>query len=222
MAFLKENGIKLPDEKYYQLLIAKAILFKQTENIVSQQKFGGYRANIVTYTIALLSHKSAQRIDLKRIWEEHQLTVNLEKEIALMSIHVQKHIVNPPNGANIGEYCKKKSCWDSLIKKDYSISKECQEEFIPLVGDSPNTPSEPRIDDEDAELIDKIASIRGEVWLSISNWAKETNNLMPWQRGIAFSVGTAIKRGRKPSIKQARQALILYNAAIEKGFDKEL
>ena len=60
------------------------------------------------------------------------------------------------------------------------------------------------------------------MWLSISNWAKETNNLAPWQRAIAFSVGTLIKRGRKPTIKQAKQALILYNTAIEKGFDKEL
>ncbi len=51
-------GEKAPDvdRAYCQRLIAKAILFRATEKIVSAQQFGGYRANIVTYTIAMLSH----------------------------------------------------------------------------------------------------------------------------------------------------------------------
>lgn len=227
MVLLKERGNILPDEKYYQLLIAKAILFKQTEKIVSQQKYGGYRANIVTYTIALLSHLSAQRIDLNRIWEEQKLSTNLEKEIANLSALVQKHITTPPNGANIGEYCKKKACWDSLIQKDYKLSVECQNEFVAVGSDSNNyskksmsTPFN-EVTEEEAALIDRISNISGEVWLSISNWAKETNNLAPWQRGIAFSVGTLIKRGKKPSYKQAKQAEIIYASAAEKGFVKE-
>ena len=66
---LNERKTLLPDEKYYQNLIAKAILFRRTEKLVQQQQYGGYRANIVTYTLALLSYKSAQRIDLERIWK---------------------------------------------------------------------------------------------------------------------------------------------------------
>ena len=38
------------------------------------QGFGGYRANIVTYTIARLAHDTGQRIDLDRIWREQKLT----------------------------------------------------------------------------------------------------------------------------------------------------
>ena len=52
------------------------------------------------------------------------------------------------------------------------------------------------------------------------HWAKETNNLEPWQRGIAFSVGSLIKRGKTPSYKQAKQAQIIYDVAMEKGFIK--
>ena len=61
---LSQAKAKLPDETYYQHLISKAILFKQTEKLVSKQQYGGYRANIVTYTLAFLSFKTAQRIDL--------------------------------------------------------------------------------------------------------------------------------------------------------------
>ena len=67
MVSVKERGNFVPDEKYYQLLVAKANMYRRTEKLVSEQKYGGYRANIVTYTLALISHKSAQRIDLFKI-----------------------------------------------------------------------------------------------------------------------------------------------------------
>ena len=41
------------------------------------------------------------------------------------------------------------------------------------------------------------------------------------QKSISFSVGTLIGRGKRPSVKQARQAEIIYNAAKEKGFIEE-
>ncbi len=56
------------DAPYFQRLVAKAILFRRPERIVSAQNFGGYRANIVTYTLAKLSHATGQRLDLARIW----------------------------------------------------------------------------------------------------------------------------------------------------------
>ena len=99
---LNQAKNKLPDEVYYQHLIAKAILFRQTEKLVSRQQYGGYRANIVTYTLAYLSFKTAQRIDLGRIWKEQGLTPALENEIVEVSRFVQQKITNPPGGANVG------------------------------------------------------------------------------------------------------------------------
>lgn len=228
MVSVKERGNFVPDEKYYQLLVAKAIMYRRTEKLVSKQKYGGYRANIVTYTLALISHKSAQRIDLFKIWREQGLTDVLENEIVRASGIVQKFIVNPPGGANVSEYCKKKSCWDNLLKIDYEISEELRKELISgneneSVLSSCKTATMLLNDatDEEKELIDRITAIPADVWLSISKWAKDTNNLQSWQRSISFSVGTLIGRGKRPSVKLARQAEIIYNAAKEKGFIEE-
>lgn len=228
MVSVKERGNFVPDEKYYQLLVAKAIMYRRTEKLVSEQKYGGYRANIVTYTLALISHKSAQRIDLFKIWREQGLTDVLENEIVRASGIVQKFIVNPPGGANVSEYCKKKSCWDNLLKIDYEISEELRKELISgneneSVLSSCKTATMLLNDatDEEKKLIDRITAIPADVWLSISKWAKDTNNLQSWQRSISFSVGTLIGRGKRPSVKQARQAEIIYNAAKEKGFIEE-
>lgn len=73
--------------------------------------------------------------------------------------------------------------------------------------------------ENDQAIIDEAASIPAATWFELSRWAKETQNFAPWQRSIAFSVGTLIGREKKPSIKQAIQALKVYNGALEKGFD---
>ena len=77
------------DTPYCQRLIAKAILFRATEKIVTAQGFHGFRANIVTYTIAKLAHATGQRIDLDRIWREQRLTPGLAAAIDDLSRRVR-------------------------------------------------------------------------------------------------------------------------------------
>ncbi len=225
MVNLRERGNFLPDEGYYQRLVAKAIIYRRTEKLVQQQQFGGYRANIVTYTIGFLSHKAAQRIDLDKIWKEQALSEALEKEIIKVSRVVQRFITNPPNAANISEYCKRKSCWESLLSLEYDLSEDLEKELISKerMGNLFSTSRATSLflneaTAEENELIDQISSVSAEVWLAISKWAKETNNLQPWQRSIAFSIGTLLGRGKKPSVKQARQAEIILKEAKEKGY----
>ena len=225
MVSLHERGNFLPDEGYYQRIIAKAIIYRRTEKLVQQQQFGGYRANIVTYTIALISHKTAQRIDLERIWKVQELSETLEKEIVKVSRIVQQFITNPPNNANVSEYCKRKACWESLLNLEYEVSDELKKELITgeYTGNilSASQSASLLLNEAtvaESTLIDHICGVSSKVWLSISKWAKETNNLQPWQRSIAFSVGTLLGRGKKPSVKQAKQAEIILKEAKEKGF----
>lgn len=222
MLRLKDYKGFVPDESYYHNLIAKSILFRQTEKLVQKQQYGGYRANIVTYTLAFLSYKTAQRIDLDRIWKEQALTPALEWEIIEISKFVQKLIVNPPGGANVGEWCKKEKCWQSIRDYEYMISDALQKELIsvahPTAGPQSATSSIASLTEEDQKLIDKVAEIPAETWFALSRWAKETKNFQPWQRSLLFSVGGVVGRGQKPSIKQAGHAMKVYNEALTKGF----
>ena len=223
---LNERGNFVPDNKYFERLIAKAILFRCTEKLVQKQQYGGYRANIVTYTIAYLSYKTAQRIDLEEIWKTQGLSSALEDNIVSVSALVQKMITNPPNGANIGEWCKKEACWNQVKEINYSITDELKKELVDVskptavisssssaVSSSFNEASEKEI-----KLIERASSIEAKVWYALSRWAKETDNFQNWQRSIVFSVGQIIARGRKPSYKQSVQALKVYDEAIKKGF----
>ncbi len=222
MLRLNERKGFVPDEIYYHHLIAKAILFRQAEKLVQKQQYGGYRANIVTYTLAFLSFKTAQRIDLDRIWKEQSLTPALENEIVLISRFIQKLIVNPPGGANIGEWCKKEKCWQTIREHEFILSDELQSELLsvsrPAVVHQPATGSIDSLTEDELALIDEAASIPAETWFALSRWAKETKNFQPWQRSLLFSVGALVGRGQKPSIKQATHAVKAYKDALEKGF----
>lgn len=222
MLRLKERKGFVPDESYYRNLIAKAILFRQTEKLVQKQQYGGYRANIVTYTLAFISFKTAQRIDLERIWKEQSLTPALEQEIIDTSRFVQQLIVNPPGGANIGEWCKKEKCWQTIRDYDHNISDALQSELVsvakPAAVSIQTATSINAITEEEQKLIDEAAAIPAETWFALSRWAKETKNFQPWQRSLLFSVGTLVGRGQKPSVKQANHAMKAYKEAREKGF----
>lgn len=222
MLRLKERKGFIPDEIYYQHLIAKAILFRQAEKLVQKQQYGGYRANIVTYTLAFLSFKTAQRIDLDRIWKEQSLSPALENEIVEISRFIQKLIVNPPGGANVGEWCKKEKCWHTIREYEYTLGDELQSELLsvarPDVNRQPATGSINSLTEEEIALIDEVAAIPAATWFALSRWAKETKNFQPWQRSLLFSVGTLAGRGQKPSIKQATHAVKAYKDALEKGF----
>ena len=218
---LDERKAALPDEKYFQNLVAKAILFRHTEKLVQQQQYGGYRANIVTYTLALLSFKTAQRINLEKIWKEQSLSPILEAEIIKVSKIIHGIITNPPGGANVGEWCKKEKCWDVVKKCDYTVSDKLSSELVDVGYTSAKATPNSSIDsltEDEQKIIDKAAAVSAETWLALSRWAKETNNFQPWLRSMLFSVGTLVGRGRKPSIKQSKHALKALKDAGDKGF----
>ena len=60
--------------------------------------------------------------------------------------------------------------------------------------------------------------VPAETWLRLSGWAKQTDNLEPWQRAIAYSVGRQLQRGRVMSSKQAAQLRIVLTEAERLGF----
>ena len=213
----------MPDEVCYQHLIAKAILFREAEKLVSKQQYGGYRANIVTYTLAFLSHKTAQRIDLDAIWRTQSLSSALEREIVLVSKFVQRLIVDPPNGANVGEWCKKEKCWQTICDYDYTLDPSFERELVSVSrSKAPSKAPVSSIDslnDKEVELIDRAAQVSAETWFALSKWAKETSNFQPWQRSLLFSMGRLANKSDKPSIKQATQSMKVYDEAIKKGFE---
>ncbi|MEH7746764.1 AIPR family protein [Neobacillus drentensis] len=108
----------MPTEKYFRHMIAKGILFRETDKLVQSLGYKGYKANLVTYSIALLSLLKKQTVDLDFIWNKQKLNEHIVKELKELIPVIWKHITNPPvAGTNVTQYCKKEICWTSLKEK---------------------------------------------------------------------------------------------------------
>jgi hypothetical protein len=117
------------NDDYFKRLVARAILFRTTERIVSEQPWyqGGYRANVVTYAIAKLSQaideQCRQRIlDLRQLWAQQSLPNVLQAVLTLITKAVFDVIVTPDSGLqNVTEWCKKEVCWNRAAKLEIDI-----------------------------------------------------------------------------------------------------
>ena len=108
------------DEAYFRRAIARAILFKSIEKLVSAQVWyaGGYRANIVAYSIALLAHVLELRglvLDHERIWSDQAISEELSGAMTQITSLVNDTLTGADRGlANVTEWAKKEACWESI------------------------------------------------------------------------------------------------------------
>lgn len=218
MRRLAERGKFTPDAAYFQDLVAKALLFRRAERLVAEQQFGGYRANIVTYTLALLSHRTAQRIDLEAIWREQELPQPLSEAIVEVSHAVFGVIASPPGGANVTEYCKRDACWARVRELEVTLPEGLTTELAAPRARRRGRSGIDTIQPEERKLIDEMAGVGAAVWMALATWAKETDNLEPWQRSLAFGLGKLAGQGREPSRKQAVQGKRILEEAGRLGF----
>lgn len=217
---LAERGRFEPDEAYFQRLVAKGILFRTAEKVVRSMDAGGYRANVVTYTLAYLSHRTAQRIDLDAIWRLQRVSTALLRAIEVTAERVREVIVDSPNGQNVTEWCKREQCWKSVQQLEVALPPAFELEL--LGRDAPATSVDRGVDNTadagDRELINRITAVDAQRWFELANWAKETGNLQPWQRSLAFSLGKLAAQSREPSRKQAVQGVKILDQSSQLGF----
>jgi hypothetical protein len=106
------------NDKFFRDGIARIIIFKALEKQISLQEWyqGGYRANIVYYTLAKFveSVKASGRvIDYSKIWALQEVPEGLLIELISLAARTHNHLITPPQGSpsNVTEYAKTEKCW---------------------------------------------------------------------------------------------------------------
>lgn len=215
-AELKKYPVEVT-KQYYQRTIAKAILFKEIDKIVLNKKLGGYKANMVSYLIGLLSYKTNKKLDLDKIWETQTLSENLFLIIDELIPVVWDHINNPlKSGMNIGEWCKKFECWNSLIDKYFNTGNLKNEMKN---GSEENSENQRDYTPAEKKLVNEMSEVSPIIWFSISKWAKENSFMTPLERKAAYNFGVINNRNQQLSFKQAKFAAKIFKLAKELGFE---
>ena len=223
-----------PDQTFFQEVIAKKIIFDRTDTIVRKEDFGGWKAQIVTYTIAYISNRLRGQIDFTSIWKSKDIPVELETIIKITCRKVHAYLTNPPGGQNIGEFCKKDTTWFGDPKKGTTGVKglKVDAEFTGLTG---LTYRKQRDDDEN-ELTEEqevalawVKVVNPEEIDSLSLWAKEKNwNPIVsdkdkdgvWQKFLS-QMSTDVRTSSLLTKYQAARLLDLYEKAQKDGWSTE-
>jgi hypothetical protein len=104
----------IPDEQYFNELVAKALIFRRTQTLAREARIGAYRANIVTYTVAYLASRLSDRLDLAAIWRAQKLPAQVEEALRGLISPIEEAIKTTANGRNVTEWCKKDECWKTI------------------------------------------------------------------------------------------------------------
>ncbi len=213
------------DELWFKRLIAKVILFRAMEKLVSNAEWyqGGYRANTVTFGIAKVVQdlsRTNKVIDLDSIWKNQTLTPQLNIALLEAGKIAQDVITSPPKGIqNASEWAKKEICWKWVAEKDTIYMQKSdrisilRELAASRAKDSKQTTELNHSVNAEIEVF-KLGSI---FWRSALTWGIKQELITPKERGI---LETCILIPKKlPTEKQCSVALSTLDKLKEAGFE---
>lgn len=133
------------NEFYFERCICAAIIFRTIDDYLERNKdsvknptgfwykTGGYKLNIVPYTIAkiLSSIPKGYTLNWKDIWDKQRLSSAFIREIEIVTRMTNEFICNS-HGVIVTEYCKRQSTWEEYRDKvKYELSEDFLAELIP-------------------------------------------------------------------------------------------
>lgn len=201
------------NEFYYKRIVGRAIIWKSTEKLVQQQEWytNGYRANIVIYTLAYISHylkKNKLDLDYIKIWAIQDISEELKELVINISEQVNSLLIddNPSKTtSNVSEWAKKDACWAQIIgysdKLDSYFTDTIVNTFISSkkVEEVEEQAALKEKRSNDLASRDKLNAIDKNYWFMFSDYLNEHHDLSYTQKGL---LRTAQRQTRDFSAKQ--------------------
>lgn len=222
------------NEFYFKKLIALAILFKSTEKIVSTQEWyqeiKAYRANIVTYTVAVLMHKIQEKhpdktLDFLKIWNSQSLSREMEAQIIKTSREVFDFITRDDRTTlNVTEWCKKEDCW----KRAQAYKFILLDGFVESLIDANEEQQEKESASKDQKMSNQVGAeielvnLGADYWRKVLEFGRNDRLLSEMEDGLLSVAANFDTTGRIPSDKQAKLIMQIRNRLYDEGLSRNL
>ena len=222
---------KSPDdfnEAWYRVAVAKAVIFKSAERIVSAQTWyqGGYRANIVAYTIAKIAHDVTDQeraVDFDSIWRRQSQGATLDEAVAIVAKQVHEVLIHPPSGIrNVTEWAKKQACWERVRNLPIDWPDAFVEGLISAQEqrDTARTARREQRELNGIEAQIAVVNAGGQFWSDALAWGRARRLLTPTETGILGVAGRVPIR--TPTDKQSSKAIAILGKLHAEGYSEEL
>ncbi len=222
------HGAQFDNEVSFKEIIAKAILFRFVENMISAAKNtwygGGYRAQIVTYTIAKLVSIIEEQapgfsVNLNAIWSRQGISEALAAQLEDIAKSVSRTINTPPvQNMNIGEWCKNQECWNRVHELTISLLPELRPELISAteVDRVHKDAKNQAVEDANINSVIEVVSLgKAGCWERLGDWARKHSPLFGKEMDL---VRNAAKGTWVPTDRQATLLMKILRRLEQEGF----
>jgi hypothetical protein len=211
--FMLEVEDRYPDidEKLYKDMISRLILFRSMEKIVAGLGQGGYRANVVAYSLSYLYLKYYGRIDYSLFWSKQldSISDRLKEALETLAKEAYAHIMSPPAGiSNLSEWAKKKECWETFNVKSIELQLAGEDGF-----------GERHQGERMAEgtvLSGEMASSK--TWVQLAVWSKDRDDFNRKERAFMKSMLEAANKRLGLTPRELNRAKDIWAKASKAGF----
>ena len=214
------------NERYFTETVALTILFKHLEALIPKQPWyeQGYRANIVTYSIALL-HRLIKKqfknmdLDLQSIWLRQSVPDVVTKALEAISKQVFLKITDPARQTiNVTQWCKRDACWKSVQEIDIKLSPAFESVLISK-AEAKSAEKEAKNDQKlisGVEAQAKVLEYTADQWKALQSFAMQKKIVAPDDlTALKYACMIPMK---VPSAYQSQRLLALIDKAESEGF----
>lgn len=219
-----ETSVAAVNETFFRECMAKTIIFRETEKIVTGRPWyqKGYRAQIVAHAIAKLAwdiDQGSDSLDFEAVWG-CQMLPPLLQEALIASVDAVRDVVTSPAvpGQNITEWAKTSACWHRVQALEIAWPAEMGD----LLKSAAEARRERRSAKREKKVLDATQAAIDVARLGVDYWRR----LQAWPMGRKLltakelSIVSLAASGRPLSDKQGVVAMEAREKAVSEGFPK--
>lgn len=221
----QHSPLKFNDE-FFKAAVAHAIVFRELEQLIPTQTEwydGGYRANIITFTVAklvqIISEQGAGRVlNLQSIWRTQAISPALSAQLKVIAQVMYGVITSPEQGLeNITEWCKKELAWQRAQQKQIQLQPALAAELVSQAEEQQRREDAVEVAriDSDIAAITEVVNYKFANWRKLREWGIQSKELTPREDQLLM---LAASSGRVPTPRQAVAILQIRRRLEQVGF----
>lgn len=217
------------NDRYFQSTASLILMFQHLEHQIPKQTWyeGGYRANVICYSIALLHRLIKQQVpgsdlDLALIWNKQEVPQIVGDLLVNISEKVFYKITDPSRKTiNVTQWCKRLECWDNVKQIVIRLPEELDTCLIDKddakVADQTAKKSQKVLNDINAQV--EVVKFSADIWRKVSEFAVRSHLVTPTDVA-ALTIACQIPE-KLPNSYQSKRLLALLEKSEDEGFNLE-
>ena len=216
---------------FFNDLVAKMILFKTADSVILKSDWyraeKGFKAEAVTYTVALLRHAllaDGKDINLARIFQKQSISESMISLIVSLGKKVRNSITDADfrgGVANPSEFCKSEKGWLKIQGFSVDLSRLSRADVISGYEIKEAIDKKTRINKSSKLISDleHVMNVPAEEWEHIADYYLKTYPTNHINVVLPNKCVDLIKNGKLPSDKQLKAAIKIRKDAYDGEFD---